>query len=154
MNWQAVGAIGEILGALAVLITLVYLSKQIRQNTRSMDETRKVELARNRTQTVQLRTDWMLTEAGSDTIVEMYERLNEAGWPDPRSLEILTPAELGRLRRLQRVNVLINTNARYQHELGLIDDASYQSSDLVLKRMKPAWVALGFEALLEGGPDA
>jgi hypothetical protein len=34
MNWDAVGAVGEIVGALAVLITLIYLSVQIRQNTK------------------------------------------------------------------------------------------------------------------------
>lgn len=31
MNWEAVGAIGEILGALAVFVTLVYLAVQVRQ---------------------------------------------------------------------------------------------------------------------------
>ena len=35
MNWEAVGAIGEIAGALAVIVTLVYLSAQVRQNTRA-----------------------------------------------------------------------------------------------------------------------
>ena len=34
MNWEAIGAIGEILGAIAVLVTLVYLAAQIRQNSR------------------------------------------------------------------------------------------------------------------------
>ena len=33
MNWEAAGAIGEIVGALAVFITLAYLAVQIRQNT-------------------------------------------------------------------------------------------------------------------------
>jgi hypothetical protein len=33
MNWDAAGAIGEIIGAFAVLITLVYLVKQIRHST-------------------------------------------------------------------------------------------------------------------------
>lgn len=33
MNWDAIGAIGEIFGAMAVLITLVYLARQISQNT-------------------------------------------------------------------------------------------------------------------------
>jgi len=33
MNWEAIGAIGEIVGAAGVIITLVYLSVQIRQNT-------------------------------------------------------------------------------------------------------------------------
>jgi hypothetical protein len=35
MDWEAVGAIGEIVGALAVIVTLVYLSSQVRQNTRA-----------------------------------------------------------------------------------------------------------------------
>jgi hypothetical protein len=35
MNWDALGAIGEIAGAIGVVVTLVYLSTQIRQNTKS-----------------------------------------------------------------------------------------------------------------------
>jgi hypothetical protein len=33
MNWEALGAIGEIVGAVAVILTLGYLALQIRQNT-------------------------------------------------------------------------------------------------------------------------
>jgi hypothetical protein len=36
MNWEAIGAVGEILGATGVLITLGYLAAQIRQNTHQM----------------------------------------------------------------------------------------------------------------------
>jgi hypothetical protein len=36
VNWDAIGAIGEVLGAVGVIITLVYLSVQLRQNTRAM----------------------------------------------------------------------------------------------------------------------
>ena len=32
MNWEAAGAVGEIVGAVAVLITLVYLAAQIKQS--------------------------------------------------------------------------------------------------------------------------
>jgi len=38
MNWDAVGAIGEVVGAAAVVITLVYLAIQIRQNTKQIEE--------------------------------------------------------------------------------------------------------------------
>ena len=31
MNWEAIGAVGEVFGAVAVLITLLYLAKQVRQ---------------------------------------------------------------------------------------------------------------------------
>jgi hypothetical protein len=36
MNWEAIAAIGEVLGAVAVVITLVYLAKQLRENTKSI----------------------------------------------------------------------------------------------------------------------
>jgi len=35
LDWNAVGAIGETIGAIAVLVTLIYLSLQVRQNTAS-----------------------------------------------------------------------------------------------------------------------
>lgn len=39
MNWEAVGAVGEVVGAAAVVLSLLYVGSQIRQNTRtSRDE--------------------------------------------------------------------------------------------------------------------
>jgi hypothetical protein len=37
MNWDAFGAIAEVVGAAGVLITLVYLAVQIRHNSASVD---------------------------------------------------------------------------------------------------------------------
>ena len=37
MNWDAIGAIGEIIGAAGVISTLIYLAIQIRQNTTAMN---------------------------------------------------------------------------------------------------------------------
>jgi len=36
MNWDAISAIGEIVGAVAVIATLLYLAKEIRQNSASV----------------------------------------------------------------------------------------------------------------------
>ena len=36
MDWEAIGAIGEIIGAIAVLLTIVYLADQIKQNTKAV----------------------------------------------------------------------------------------------------------------------
>jgi len=36
MNWDAIGAVGEILGALAVVATLAYLAIQMKQNSASL----------------------------------------------------------------------------------------------------------------------
>ena len=35
MNWDALGAIGEVIGPLALFLTLGYLAVQIRQNTKA-----------------------------------------------------------------------------------------------------------------------
>ena len=45
MNWDAIGATGEVLGAIAVVVSLVYLAFQIRQNTRQIDENTKAAQA-------------------------------------------------------------------------------------------------------------
>ena len=36
MNWDAVGAIGEVVGAMAVVVTLAYLAIQVRENSRQL----------------------------------------------------------------------------------------------------------------------
>ena len=37
MNWDAIGAAGEIIGATGVLISLLYLASQIRKNTHAIE---------------------------------------------------------------------------------------------------------------------
>ena len=36
MNWEAIGAVGEVAGAIGVIVTVAYLAVQIRQNSRSV----------------------------------------------------------------------------------------------------------------------
>ena len=36
MNWEAIGAVGEIGGAIGVIVTLIYLANQLRQNTNAL----------------------------------------------------------------------------------------------------------------------
>ena len=47
MNWEAIGAIGAIIGALAVVITLVYLSIQTRHNSKISLSSMELELRNN-----------------------------------------------------------------------------------------------------------
>ena len=39
MNWEAAGAIGEIVGATAVVLTLLYLARETRKNAQALDAT-------------------------------------------------------------------------------------------------------------------
>jgi len=45
MNWEAIGAISEMIGALAVVISLVYLAFQIRQNTKQLEQSQRTSTA-------------------------------------------------------------------------------------------------------------
>ena len=45
MNWNAVGAIAELLGAIGVIVSLVYLAIQIRRNTRTQKRTNLGDIA-------------------------------------------------------------------------------------------------------------
>ncbi len=56
MSIMELGALGEFLGSIGVIATLIYLAIQIRQNTHSLDEGRKLALA----QTFQSRTEMRL----------------------------------------------------------------------------------------------
>jgi len=44
MSWDAIGAIGEVVGALGVVVTLVYLSRQISESSRQMKANSSVSL--------------------------------------------------------------------------------------------------------------
>ena len=45
MNWDAIGAIGEIIGATGVIVTLGYLAYQIRQNTAQLEQNERTAIA-------------------------------------------------------------------------------------------------------------
>jgi hypothetical protein len=45
MNWEAIGAVGEVAGAIGVIATLGYLAVQIRHNTRSVRAASRLDIA-------------------------------------------------------------------------------------------------------------
>jgi hypothetical protein len=45
MNWDAIGAIGELVGASAVVVTLVYLAVQVKHGRTLLDENRRIALS-------------------------------------------------------------------------------------------------------------
>lgn len=138
------GALGELLGSVAVLITLVYLSIQIRQNTRSMQESRKLALA----QTYQMRSDalqMMLVHAADSThIGPIITKLTGLGYPeDVAALEHLSAEERGRFRQWQIAQQTHWDNMFFQYQQGFIDDEYYRDSFRErVGRLAPTWRAL------------
>jgi hypothetical protein len=81
MNWEAIGAIAELLGAIGVIASLVYVGIQVRQNTRSV---------RAATYDAMVRTsgDFLSPLIEDPELAAAFERA-VASWPevDPRSRE-------------------------------------------------------------------
>ena len=48
MNWDALGAMGEIAGAIAVIATLFFLARQLQVNTRELERNIKKRLISSR----------------------------------------------------------------------------------------------------------
>jgi hypothetical protein len=145
MSLQDWGAIGEVIGALAVVITLIYLAKQIRQNTHAMEEARRLALA----QTYQMRSDalqaMLVDAADSEHIGPIIIRLTELGYPeDVAALEALSDAERGRFRMWQIAQQTHWDNMHYQYQQGYLDREYYEDAfrERVV-RLAPTWRALG-----------
>ena len=118
MNWEALGAIGELIGGVAVIATLIYLAVQIRQNTAmitaqtvqaSVDATQRVLLFR--TESSELRA--ILRKARSDEELSRDE------------FEVLTSY-------LQAA--FMNFQARLQHNVrGVFDESVNESYEHILR---------------------
>jgi hypothetical protein len=52
MNWDAIGAVGELVGAMVVAVTLVFLIRQIKQNTESLKIQARIAIAEHQYQSI------------------------------------------------------------------------------------------------------
>lgn len=144
MTIQDLGAIGELVGGAAVVVTLIYLALQVRQNTQAMDENRRLALA----QTYQMRADalqdMLVRAADSRHIGPIIIKLTQAGYPeDVASLDMLTPEERGRFRLWQIAQETHWDNMLYQYQQGFLDAEYYQDSFRErVTRLAPIWRAL------------
>ena len=145
MTLQDFGAMGEVVGALAVVVTLIYLAKQIGQNTHAMEEARKLALA----QTYQIRSDalqeMLIHAADSAHIGPIIIKLTELGYPaDVAALDKLSDLERGRFRMWHIAQQTHWDNMHYQFQQGYLDPEYYEDAfkERVV-RLAPTWKALG-----------
>ncbi len=139
MTIQELGAIGELLGAVGVLVTLIYLTVQIKQNTRSLDEGHNLAKAQ-------------AYQARSDTAIEIFKLRDSAvlsklgGTGNLTSIDLekvddLTDEERDRLYVLLSCLMVAVDNVLYQRSLGLMDQLE-ENYDTV-RSIYPLWEKLG-----------
>ena len=142
---QLLGNFGEFFGAIAVVLTLGYLAVQVRQNTRSIDESRKIAIAATHQARAESRESSLRQLAESEHIVRIQQKLADSGFPsDPRGIESLTPEDLRRFSAWSLHLSVRLDNLYFQKQLGLIDDETYiYGPKLGIRVNAPVWKALG-----------
>ncbi len=144
MTIMELGALGEFVGAIAVVATLAYLAIQIRQNTHAMEKGERLALA----QAYQMRADglqaMMVHAADSEYVGPIISKLVEAGYPeDVASLEILTSDERARFRLWQIAQQTHWDNMFFQYQQGFLDDEYfYDAFQERVRRLAPIWKEL------------
>ena len=93
MNWEAIGAGSEVVGAFGVIVSLIYLAFQIRQNTKQLEQNERSSMATAVTVSV---TNYRENRRFIYTSSEVTE-INLKGMADPKSL---SDAERYRFRLL------------------------------------------------------
>ena len=129
MNWQAIGAIGELVGGIAVIGTLIYLASQIRQNT-------KMNASAIRQSFYDYTTRQML-QGTDDT--EFNVTLAKAAMTD----EELPPGERFRIMRLFQAVFVGYQGAYFQHRNGAISDDDWKMCRALLRSF---WLLPGQES--------
>ena len=123
MSIQDLGALGELVAAIATVVTLAYLALQIRQNTKSPNESRKVALAQTYQGRAALAMDAMqrMGDPEFGAIRRKYRKEREANGP-AAAIRALTPEEQWRYSTHLNVQRTYTDNTFYQYQLGLLDD--------------------------------
>ena len=127
MNWDAIGSASEVLGALAVVVTLVYLARQVRENT----SLAKTEYHTNSVNTMARFSDWKASSIENARIF----RIGMQNFRD------LTPDERVILDGVLLDLVLCFKDILEAHERGFMDQETYD-----------AWVSfVGANLAMSGG---
>lgn len=137
---QLLGNFGEFVGAIAVVVTLFYLAAQVRQNrvsvdanTRALEDERKVRLAETYQSRLQNMSANARLMASSESLADIGERVTDAGFPSPDSLDVLNPVDRRRWQAWVNLQYLNIENLHYQYELGLLEPRFYE--EVVAKRI-------------------
>ena len=111
MNWDAVGATGEVLSALVVVITLGYLAVQIRQNTAQQKREETVAIQRGQNEVVSVMNDPAMVRAYAMTAED-----GRSANPEDRARAIIWVIQY--LNHFQIVYDL--------HHVGALDEVRYK----------------------------
>jgi len=129
MNWEAIGAVGEIVAALGVIISLIYLGVQIRHSAQQTQINTKSIQARAYQQLIDHHTTLNLQLA---TQRELFEVIHRA---EIKGLDQLTLVDRNRWEVFMASSLRSFLNGYYMHKEGLISDEQWHNFSFGLETM-------------------
>ncbi len=135
MNWDALGAMGELISAVAVVATLIYVAVQLRQNTAALQSSTWQSI-----QDAEQRFDQFL--ASDPALIELFLR----GGADGKAA-LADPATAMRYELMAKQLIDLFQTHHYQYEIGMIDDDWWQTWVLAYEDAITTWP--GFREVVE-----
>jgi hypothetical protein len=116
MNWEALGAIGEVVGAAGVVVTLLYLAVQVRLSRHATDANTQV----NRAASAALSQD---ANSGLNQLLASNSSLSKllSGAMEQGSFDGMSADELFRVHMSMRAALQIMEATYFRYEEGLLD---------------------------------
>lgn len=125
MSIVELGALGEFVAAIAVVITLIYLAIQVRLARGAVDESRQAIVAQTAQTRMYRLAERREQEAESEHIARIMMQLEEAGFPDdPTAVGQLEALDQRRIRSWFIAYRALLQNSAHQLEIG------YETEDL------------------------
>ena len=141
IEWtEVLGNVGEFVGSIVVLATLVYLAIQVKQSKELLERQEKIALSQvyqeraiknAETQVLIASSDDLLETAMIGFSVDAADQINE-----------LTPLQKMRATLVATATMHFNDNAVYQHELGRLDEHAFEFAVGEINTFAPVWLEL------------
>ena len=121
MNWTAISSVTEIIGAIAVVVSIIYLARQVKQSNQTTEAATTLEVSR-------LIAEWhdRLNQTPELSYIFIHGTKDDSNWPDQeRARFLVTVVEL----------FLLFEAMHRQYKLGFVTDDSWTLLERGLTRL-------------------
>lgn len=137
MNWEAIGAIGELVGGIAVIATLIYLAIQVKHSKALLERNESIALSQMYQARADARVNAVLAQAQSGKA-----ELISSVWGRPDLVDRLEGEEREIVRQFMTATMVHQDNIAYQANLGLLKATPRDMHNLVSPNIG-VWEKLG-----------
>ena len=139
---EVLGNIGEFVGSIAVLVTLIYLAVQVRYSKDLLEENRKIALGQVSQTTTGFRLELQRLRE-QPNVVELREKVEQGeavyGELHKKNFDQLSNQEKMLWRSIQAQFAIMIDDGMYQATLGLVDEQDQEILESSARQSMPYW---------------